>query len=100
MKIWQVLVLVVLLVSLPVLSACDLLGIGGESEEEAYYRQQLEAYQKLQDAYKKQQEEYYKNLEKGLNEYLDAYQDYQDKATEQQLQQVPGGVTTSNQTQQ
>ena len=51
MKIWQVLVLVVLLVSLPVLSACDLLGLGGESEEEKYYRQQLEAYRQQQEAY-------------------------------------------------
>ena len=98
MKIWQMIILVVLLVSLPVLSACDLLGLGGNDEDELY-RQQLEAYRKQQEAYQKQQEEYYKNLEEGLNKYLEEYQKYQDKVTEQQLQKAQGAVVTANQTQ-
>ena len=84
MKTWKILILVVLLVSLPVFSACDLLGLGGDDEDE-YYRKQLEAYRQQQEAYKKQQEEYYKKLEEGLNKYMEEYQKYQNKVTEQQL---------------
>jgi hypothetical protein len=99
MKIWQVIILAVLLVSLPVLSACGL--FGGSNDEEEYYRQQLEAYRQQQEDYRKYQEEYYKRLEEGLNEYLEAYQDYQQQVTQQQLQQVGDGdvvIVTANQT--
>ncbi len=98
MKIWQVITLVVLLVSLPVLSACNL--FGGSNDEEEYYRQQLEALRQQQEAYRKSQEEYYKKLAEGLNEYLEAYQDYQDQVTEQQIQAAGGQavIVTDNQT--
>lgn len=99
MKIWQVIILAVLLVSLPVLSACNALGLGGNDEEELY-RQQLEAYQQQREAYQKYREEYYKTLEEGLNEYMEAYQDYQNQQTQQQIQQSGGQavIVTENQT--
>ena len=99
MKIWQVIIMVVLLVSLPALSACKTLGLGGNDDEELY-RQQLEAYQQQREAYQKYREEYYEKLEEGLNQYMEAYQDYQDQQTQLQIQQAGGEaiIVTENQT--
>jgi ABC-type transporter lipoprotein component MlaA len=101
MKIWQVIILAVLLVSLPALSACKALGLGGNDNEEELYRQQLEAYQQQREAYQKYREEYYQKLEEGLNQYMEAYQDYQDQQTQLQIQQSGGQavIVTANQTQ-
>jgi type III secretory pathway component EscR len=88
MKIWQVVMILALLVSLPVLSSCDLLGIGGKSKEQKYLEQQLELMQQQQEAAQKAQEEYYQNLQKALNDYLKQYNEWMQTQQEQQLQQA------------
>lgn len=102
MKIWHAILLSILLVTMSVLPACDLLGIGDskQKQQQEYYRQQLEAYKKLQEAYQQQQEEYNKSLQKGLQEYLEKYQEYQQQVQQQQLQQLQQleGMPTDNQT--
>ena len=88
MKLWQVVMILVLLVSLPVLSSCDLLGIGGKSKEQKYLEQQLELMQQQQAAAQKAQEEYYQNLQKALNDYLKQYNEFMQTQQQQQLQQA------------
>ena len=86
MKLWYGILLAVLLVVMPVLSAC------GPSEADiAYqkaYREALEAYQEQMEAYKERTETYQKNLEEGLIEYFEEYEKYKKKLMEQQLQQL------------
>jgi apolipoprotein N-acyltransferase len=98
MKLWQGIVLAILVASISVLTACNALGIGKSNEQEAY-EQRVKAYQQAIDANNKAQEEYYQSLQKGLEEYLKAYGDYQNKVYEQQLQQQ-GIPFSENQTQQ
>ena len=88
MKLWQAVMMVVLLVSLPVLSSCDLLGIGGKSKEQKYLEQQLELMQAQQEAAQKAQDEYYQNLQKALNDYLQKYAEYQQSQAQQQIQAI------------
>ena len=98
MKIRHVLLLAVLLVSLPTLVSCDLLG----PSKEELRKQQIEAYQQGLEAYQKAQDEYYQSLEKSLNEYNKAYAEWEQNELQQKLQQVPGGevvTVTANQTQ-
>ena len=81
MKKWHMIPLAVLLVSLPFLSACDL--FGGGNDEQEYYQQQLEAYQKVAEENRKAQEAYQKSLQEGLQKWSEEYNKWQ----EQQLQQ-------------
>ena len=98
MKIWQAVLLSMLLATMPVLSACDLLGIGDSKEkrQQEHYRQQIEAIKEVQEANQKAQEEYNKQLQKGLEEWGQAYRDWQERQLKQQLQQVEG-MPTDNQ---
>jgi hypothetical protein len=98
MKRWQGILLALVIVTLPVLSACDMLGIGKSKEEKAY-EQQMKAIQAQQEADYKAREEYNKQLEESLNKYLQEYQQYQQQQQAQQLQQE-GIPYTVNQTQQ
>ena len=67
-----------LLVSLPILSSCELLGLGGgKSKEQQYYEQQLQLMQQQQEANQKAQQAYYEALQKGLNDYLKQYSEYE-----------------------
>lgn len=87
MKKWHAILLVVLLASLPVFSACDLLGIGGsKSSEEDYYDQQIKAYQQVQEANQKAQEAYNEQLQKGLQEWAKTYNEWSANQTQQQVQ--------------
>jgi transposase len=100
MKIWHALLLVALLVSVT-LTSCDYLGISSKSKEQKRYEQQVEAYQKQQEAYQKQMDEYYENLQKSLDEYNEAYADWQKNQVQQEIQAVEGGqvvIVTANQT--
>jgi len=101
MKIWHAILLSMLLVALPVLSACDFLGIGNsrEKQQQEYYRQQLEAIQKVQEANQKAQEDYNRQVQQGLKEWEEAYRAWLKQQQEQQLnklQQVEG-MPTDNQ---
>jgi uncharacterized protein HemX len=98
MRLWQAAPLVILLISLPVLSACDFLGLGGskKTQEQEAYEKQVKALQEQQEAnerYQQEQQQYYEQIQKALEEYYKQYNEYQ----QQQIQQVPGGAT-SNQT--
>ena len=75
MKMWQAILLTMLLVTMPLLSACDLLGIGNAQErrQQEHYRQQLEAFKKIQESNRQQQEEYNKRLQQGLEEYFQVF---------------------------
>jgi lipopolysaccharide export LptBFGC system permease protein LptF len=88
MKVWQTVMIVVLLVSLLVFSSCDLLGIGGKSKEQKYLEQQLELMQQQQAAAQKAQDDYYQALQKALNDYLKQYNDYQQAQQQQQIQAI------------
>jgi len=92
MKIWQAILLAILLAATPVLSACDLLGLGNSQQEreQEYYQQQLEAYQKVQEANRKQQEAYNEQLRQGLEEYYKAWQEHQFQQQMKQLEQLEG----------
>jgi len=77
MKIWQGILLAVLLAAIPALSAC------GPSAAE---RQQLENYQKSLEAFKKQQDEYNKQYLKAIEDYQKelqkSYQNYSDNLSQ------------------
>ena len=102
MKTWHAVVLAVLIISLPLLSGCDILGIGNKAQKEQnYYQQQLKTYQQVQEANRKAQEAYNEALKKGLEEYLKSYQEYQQSVQQQQIQQIEeaaGYTPTVNQT--
>jgi hypothetical protein len=99
MRLWQAAPLVVLLVSLPVLSACDFLGLGSKkSQEQEAYEQQvkaLEEQQAAQEEYQKEQQQYYDQVQKALDDYYKQYEAYQEQQVQQQLQ---AQGATSNQT--
>jgi ABC-type transport system involved in cytochrome bd biosynthesis fused ATPase/permease subunit len=101
MKIWHPILLSMLLVAMPVLSACDLLGIGNsrEKQQQEYYRQQLEAIQKVQEANQKAQEEYNRQVQQGLKEWEEAYRIWLKQQQEQQIKQLQQveGMPTDNQ---
>jgi hypothetical protein len=86
MKKWQFLSLALLLVCLPVLSSCQLLGIGGKSKDQVYLEQQLELMRQQQAAAQKAQEDYYQAIQKGLQDYANQLQQYQQAQLQQQLQ--------------
>ena len=86
MKIWQALVIVLLLVAQPLLSSCDVLGIGGKSKERIYYEQQLQLIQLQQEAAQKAQEEYNQQVQQALNEYLKQYNEYMQAQQQAQIQ--------------
>jgi hypothetical protein len=89
MKKWHGILLVVLVASLMVFSACDLLGLG-KSKEQEYYEQQIKALQQVQEANQKAQEEYNKNLQQGLQEWAKAYGEWSANQTMQQVQAAEG----------
>ena len=97
MKIWQAALLTISLAILPVLSACDALGLGNSQQEqqEEYYRQQIEAYNKAQEINRQQTEAYNKALQEGLEDWAKAYNEWQ----QQKLQQMENleGMPTDNQ---
>lgn len=98
MKLWQGIVLAILVASISVLTACSALGIG-KNKEKAEYDARVKAYQDAINADNKAWADYNEALKKGLEEYLKAYGDYQNKVYEQQLQQQ-GIPFSENQTQQ
>ena len=101
MKSWCLVILAALILALPAFSGCDLLGLGDKKQSEAdYYRQQLEAYKQANEAYQKAQAEYNENLRKGLQEYLDEYQKYQNNQTQLQLKQMEEALKKQQQQQQ
>ena len=98
MKLWQGILLIIFLLAIMPLSACEYLGWGSQqqvSEEQikAYqeYNQKLKEYQEQQqeyrqrvaEAYNKQLTEAYKEYSEGLNQY---YEDRQ-KAIEEAITQ-------------
>jgi hypothetical protein len=97
MKIWQVGVIVLLLVSLPLISSCQLLGIGGKSKEQSNYELQMELMQKNQEAAQKAQDEYYQQLQQALNDYLKQYNDYTQGQVQVQAQAIQDAANAAKQ---
>jgi hypothetical protein len=94
MKILQTVVFALLLVSLPLLSSCDVLGIGGKSKERIYYEQQMQLIQMQQEAAQKAQEEYSQQLQQALNDYLKQYNDYMQAQQQAQIQALEQAAAT------
>jgi F0F1-type ATP synthase membrane subunit b/b' len=101
MKIWQAILLGVLLLLTPLFSACDMLGAGSSrTKQQEYYRQQLEAIKKAQDADRAAQEEYNRQLQQGLEEYLKSYGEWAQQQQQQQIQQAEQQAQAQAQAQQ
>jgi predicted metalloprotease len=98
MKLWHAAVLVVLLMSIITLTACDIFGSGRKrTQEQERFEQQLKAIQEQQEAnerYQQEQKEYYEQIQKALEDYYKQYEEYQQAQVEAQLQQQGA---TSNQ---
>ncbi len=76
MKTRHLVLLIVLVVCLPLLSACDLFGGKSDAEKKReYYQQQIDAYNQAREIYRQQQEKYYEDLQKALQDL--AEQTYQ-----------------------
>lgn len=88
MKRWHAILLAIMLASLPVLSACDLLGLNKKEKEREYYEQQLEAVKKVQEANQAAQEAYYESLREGLEDYLEQWAKYQKQVQQQQIAEI------------
>ncbi len=101
MKSWQSVLLAMLLMMMPIFSACDLIGLGDSraQQEREHYERQLEAYKKVQEANRKQQEAYNQQLQQGLQEWAKAYKEWQELRQQQQAEQLEHleGMSTDNQ---
>ena len=99
MKIWQAILLSMLLITMPVLSACELFGDSQEQRQREYYERQLEAYRKVQEANRKAQEAYNEQVRQGLEEWSKAYKAWVEQQQQQQRQQLQQleGMPTDNQ---
>ena len=97
MKIRRVVLLAILLVTMPALSACDLFGFGDSraEQEREIYEQQIKAIQKAQELQRQRQEEYQERLQEGLEKWADAYGEWQKQQQQQQIEALGG--TTDNQ---
>jgi Flp pilus assembly protein TadB len=96
MKKWQAILLAALVAIVPLLTSCDMLGLG-KSKQEKEYEQRIKAIQEQQEANQKAQEEYNKQLQESLNKYLQEYQQYQEQQQMQQLQQQGYSVNETQQ---
>ena len=86
MKLYQGILLAVLLATVPVLSACFGPSAAEKAQQEAY-RETLEAYQKQMEEYNKQMEEYEKERAEAIEEYLKQWQIWYEQQQQQQLEQ-------------
>jgi DNA phosphorothioation-dependent restriction protein DptG len=87
MKKNYLILLAILVASLPVLSACDLLGMGNSQDKDRqYYEQQIKAYQQAQEADQKNREAYNEALKKGLEDYYKTYNEWSANLTQQEIQ--------------
>ena len=84
MKFWHVALLIIILATMPLLSACDLLGIGNSDQAREEYERKIEVIKQAQEANRKVLEaqqkalqEYNEKLKKGLEEYYEKYEEYQ-----------------------
>ena len=80
MRLWQVVLLVVLLAVIPVLSACET-SKAEISRQEAYreamriYQEQMQAYNERTGAYQEELNKAYKEYEKELQNWYEAQQE-------------------------
>jgi ABC-type phosphate transport system substrate-binding protein len=71
MKTWQICLVIVLIVCLPLLSACGLFGKSKAEKEREYQELQIEAYNQQVEIYNQQQEEYRQALQEALQEWAE-----------------------------
>ena len=84
MRALGIVLLAVLLLTIPILSACDLFG---NSEEEERARQE-ELGRKIQEELQKAQDEYNKQLQEAMDEFTEEYKKWQQEQAELQEEQI------------
>ena len=78
MKTGYKVLVVVLILSLPLLSACDLFGGKSSAEKEAeIYQQQVDAINEAREIYRQQQEQYYQDLQEALQDMYEQHYENQ-----------------------
>lgn len=90
MKLYQVILLMVLITMVPVFSACG--PSEAENTPQRAYDQALREYQEQMDAYQEQREIYQKELEEAYGEYakeLGIWYEQQQKQAEELIKQIP-----------
>ncbi|MFC2040349.1 hypothetical protein ACFLTW_04165 [Chloroflexota bacterium] len=80
MKLWQIIVAVALISSMPFFSGC----LDNKAAEQEAYRQTLIEVQKQRDEYQRQTDAYNKAVAEGLQEYYSDLAEYNQKVAEQQ----------------
>lgn len=76
MRVLGTILLAGLLVTMPLLSACDLFGNSKEKEAE-------ELNKKIQDELQKAQDEYNRQLQEAIDQYQEDYKKWQEEQSEQ-----------------
>ncbi len=87
MRFYQAIFLTMLLVALPLASACDLIQ-PQRSEQQKAYEQQIESYQEQLDAYQQETAAYQAQMAEAYQKYLEelnVWQQQQQKLLEQQI---------------
>jgi len=89
MRALGIILLAVLLLTIPILSACDLSGNSKEKERE----RQEEINRQIQEGLQKAQDEYNKQLEEALKEFTEEYQQWQQEQADLQKEQIEKGLS-------
>ena len=76
MRVLSIILLVILLVTMPLLSACDLFGNSKEKEAEELNR-------KIQEELQKAQDEYNRQLQEAIDQYQEDYRKWQEEQSKQ-----------------
>lgn len=97
MKKWQATIICLLLIALPLLSSCDMLGIGGKSKDQLYYEQQLEIMNQQQQANAEAQQRYNEELQKALQDYLNQYAAYSQAQKDAEIKAIQDAANAAKQ---
>jgi predicted Holliday junction resolvase-like endonuclease len=75
-RVLSIILLVILLITMPLLSACDLFGNSKEKEAEELNR-------KIQEELQKAQDEYNRQLQEAIDQYQEDYRKWQEEQSKQ-----------------
>ena len=76
MRVLSIILLVIILLTMPLLSACDLFGNSKEKEAEELNR-------KIQEELQKAQDEYNRQLQEAVEQYQEDYRKWQEEQAKQ-----------------
>ncbi|MBC8476776.1 MAG: hypothetical protein H8D49_00380 [Dehalococcoidia bacterium] len=83
MKLWQGIILIILLLGVIPLSACEYLGLGGTQQLSDEQRKAYEEYNQKLREYEKQRQEYQQKVAEAYQEQLtDVYKEYSEGLTD------------------